>query len=188
MHVLKSCWASPGLQQAASIQFHFAVHSQAAQSSASPDHAIPEAAPISALVTWDTFRSLAKPGDRLRLTGDAPSAASSAPGPISSAPRATLSASTDSHSSADAALSAAQGLVMPAGRSRTLNIDADVAMWAVSSAEGGPYPDVGPGAAAAAGGAADDTLTAQQQMWRAKPQTTSSQADKFLLLAQVSVQ
>ena len=159
---------------------HCAVHSQAAQAAASPE----QAAHSSALVSWDTFKSLAKPGDRLRLTGDA----SPVPGATSCGPRDSLSASPDRHPNPDAALSAAQGVVMPAGSTPPLDSDADVAIWAASSAHRDSDPALGLGTTAAADGAVDRASTAQQQMWRATPPAASSQADKLMMLAEVRVQ
>ena len=44
---------------------------QTAQQAGTPDQALPQPASEPAIVTWKSFKSLAKPGDRLRLVGNA---------------------------------------------------------------------------------------------------------------------
>jgi len=73
-----------------------------------PQPSLPDKA---ALVTWESFKSLAKPGDRLRLVGDSLSLAGEAGTP-------------------------AEGVVMPAGSGMPFVTDGDVAAWGSSTAAG----------------------------------------------------
>ena len=161
----------------------------ATQSEDSPDQAsqglsaatVPADSP--ALLTWDRFRTQARPGDTLKLTGD--ESASSGP-PAQSA----------------------QGLVVPAGSSLPLTHQADLAAWASSTASGGlanprgraqgplQSPAAGteadhsqqavisqanqtPEAGAAAAGAEGEGLRGQAS------ETISTQAERLLQLAEV---
>ena len=137
-----------------------------------------------ALLTWDSFRNQAKPGDTLRLAGDE----SSLSGPPAQS---------------------AQGLVMPAGSNTPLTQHADVAAWATSTVSGGwanprgsraeglhqssaagtgagPIQQAAisqayqtPEADAAAAGAEGEGLRGQTS------ETVSSQAERLLQLAEV---
>ena len=60
------------------------------------------------VISWDSFKALAKPGDRLRLSGDCTNLT---PDGVQSA----------------------EGSVMPAGSDKLLTSDADVAAWGASA-------------------------------------------------------
>lgn len=101
----------------------------------------------SAIVTWDAFKTLARPGDRLRLVGDAlpvPDnalpASEAAMHPVAN----TLTGAQQSHQhgniSPDVALSSLQGIVMPAGSSMPLVTDAEAAKSVVGMPAGSSMP------------------------------------------------
>ncbi len=134
-----------------------------------------------ALVTWESFKTLAKPGDRLRLVGDSLSLAGEAGTP-------------------------AEGVVMPAGSGMPLVTDGDVAAWGSSTAAG---DSTSPRAASAALSRAervepqDSKMSAWdgapptgdeaacvgdgQSAWGHRLQAASSQAEKLLVLAEVTL-
>ena len=134
-----------------------------------------------ALVTWQSFKSLAKPGDRLRLVGD-------------------------SLSLAGEAGTSAEGVVMPAGSGMPLVIDGDVAAWVSSTAAG---DSTSPRAASAALSGAERADPQDSKMsawdgaattgdeaacvgdghgaWGHRLQAASSQAEKLLVLAEVNL-
>ena len=149
---------------------------QTAQQAGTPEQALPQPASEPAIVTWESFKSLAKPGDRLRLVGNAPPLPQDALGvsqttlalpgnalhhsrdaqPVSgnalhgfanALPFTDSGLSSAQHSvtqqvgmSTEAALSSAHGIVTPAGSSRPLVTDADVANWIVSTPNSGIGP------------------------------------------------
>ena len=132
-----------------------------------------------ALVTWESFRSLAKPGDCLRLVGDSLSLAGEAGAP-------------------------AEGVVMPAGSGMPLVTDGDVAAWGSSTAT---EDSTSPRAASAALSGAeradpqdssisvwDGATPAGDEVacvgdvhsaWGHRLQAAGSQAEKLLVLAEV---
>lgn len=98
--------------------------------------------PGPATVAWDSFKSLAKPGDCFRLVGDnlpsssrSPRAAEHAlPAPAYTPLQNKNEQPVAEHADMrlDAALSSSQGLIMPAGSNMPLVTDAEVAKWAVA--------------------------------------------------------
>ena len=168
-----------------------------AQGSASSVHAVepkltlPQSKSVPAPVTWVSFKSLAKPGDRLRLIGGAPHTSEGAlavPGDALSA--AQQSPAGSAALGGEALLSSAQGFVLPAGSDVPLVTDADVGRWAVSLASENLSPTVDQHQAAlkdrgyveAAGGEAEGMLDEFEGLL-----TVRSQADRLMLLAQVGL-
>lgn len=135
-----------------------------------------------ALVTWESFKSMAKPGDRLRLVGDSLSLAGEAGTP-------------------------AEGVVMPAGSGMPLVTIGHVAAWGSSTAAG---DSTGPTAASAALSRVERAEPQDSKMsawvgtpttgdeaacvegghgaWGHRLQAASSQAEKLLVLAEVTLQ
>ncbi|KAL0022404.1 hypothetical protein WJX77_008671 [Trebouxia sp. C0004] len=135
-----------------------------------------------ALVTWESFKTLAKPGDRLRLVGNSLSLAGEAGTPV-------------------------EGAVMPAGSGMPLVTDGDVAAWGSSTAAGDSTSPTAPSAALSRAERAD-VQNNSRSAWHGSPptgdeaadvgdgqcawvhslQAASSQAEKLLLLAEVREQ
>ena len=132
-------------------------------------------------MTWESFKTLAKPGDRLRLVGDSLSLAGEAGTP-------------------------AEGVVMPVGSGQPLVTDGDVAAWGFSTAAG---DSTSPRAASAALSRAERVEPQDSSMsawdgapptgdeaacvgdghtaWGHRLQAGSSQAEKLLVLAEVTL-
>jgi hypothetical protein len=127
-----------------------------------------------ALVTWESFKSLAKPGDSISLPGQ-----------------------TDTQ---------AQGVVMPAGSGMPLVTDDDVAAWGSSTAAGDGTSSTAASAAPSCADRAEpqhssvsawdgatptgDEATCVedgQNAWGHRLQAASSQAEKLLVLAEVTL-
>ncbi len=163
----KSAWHSSGPQRA---------DQQQPRGLTSPS--LPEKA---ALVTWESFKSLAKPGDRLRLVGDSLSLAGEAGTP-------------------------AEGVVMPAGSGMPLITDGDVAAWGSSTVAGeSTSPRAAPAALRMAERAdpQDSSMSAWDgamptgdeaacvgdghSAWGHRLQAATSQAEKLLVLAEVTL-
>ena len=168
-----------------------------AQGSASGVHAaepkltLPQSDSVPAPVTWASFKSLAKPGDRLRLIGGAlhtSEGALAVPGNALSA--AQQSPAGPSALGGDASLSSAQGLVLPAGSNVPLVTDTDVGRWAVSLASENLSPASDQhqaelkdrGYIEAAGEEAPGLIDNVEGL-----PTVRSQADRLMLLAQVGL-
>ena len=131
-----------------------------------------------ALVTWESFKSLAKPGDRLRLLGDG------------------LSLPPD-------VLTPVEGVVVPVGSGMPLVTDSAVAAWGSNmQAEDSSGPTVTAvdetAVTATDGIAARDEATSfgddadadgdGQKAWGLKLEVAGSQAEKLLVLAEVGLQ
>lgn len=143
---------------------HQAVEQEAAESA--PPHSV---AP--AVVSWDSFKSLAKPGDRLRLIGD----------------------STVPSGDANTGQTTSFGVVTPAGSGLPLATSADVAEWVtdVSSAA----RQTGDDAELAGTGnyhawhdlrIGDPAVGDGQMQWGHRLEAARSQAEKLLVLAEVT--
>ena len=135
-----------------------------------------------ALVTWESFKTLAKPGDCLRLVRDSLSLAGEAETP-------------------------AEGVVMPAGSGMPLVTDGDVAAWGSSTAAGDSTSLRAASAALSRAERADPQdikmsawdgampigdeaacVGDGQSAWGYRLQAASSQAEKLLVLAEVHLQ
>ena len=130
-----------------------------------------------ALVTWESFKSLAKPGDRLRLLGDG------------------LSLPED-------VTNAVEGVMVPVGSGMPLVTDSDVAAWGSNMQAGDSAgPTVTPvdetAMTANDGIAAGDGATSfgvdadadgdGQKAWGLTLEVAGSQAEKLLVLAEVGL-
>lgn len=153
---------------------------QEAAWSASPDPAAeqeaawsapPHSTTASAVISWDSFKSLAKPGDRLRLVGD------------------NIVPSGDTNSSQAIPF----GIVTPAASDMPLVTNAEVAEWAADASS----PDQQPGNDAELAGT--DNLPAwdgprmdaaavgdDHMQWGQRLDAAGSQAEKLLVLAEVT--
>lgn len=169
------------------------VHAQGASGvhAAEPKLTVPQSDSVPAPVTWASFKSLAKPGDRLRLIGGAlhtSEGALAVPGDALSA--AQQSPAGSSALGGDASLSSAQGFVLPAGSDVPLVTDTDVGRWAVSLASENLSPTADQHQAAlkdrgyveAAGREAEGMVDEIEGLL-----TVRSQADRLMLLAQVGL-
>lgn len=121
-----------------------------------------------AVVSWDSFKSLAKPGDRLRLIGDSTSPSGDAkPGQTTSF-----------------------GVVTPAGSGLPLVTSADVAEWVTAAAQptGDDAELAGTGNLPALDDLRiDDPAVGDDQMqWGHRLEAAGSQAEKLLVLAEVT--
>ena len=124
-----------------------------------------------AVISWDSFKSLAKPGDRLRLVGD------------------SLVPSENANSSQAISF----GVITPAASGRPLVTEADVAKWAANESSvvqqtGHEAELAGIGNLSAWDGQRiGDTAVGDDQMqWGQRLEAANSQAEKLLVLAEVT--
>lgn len=177
----EAAWSLPhqeAEQEAAWLLPHQEAEQEAA-GSASPHQAVgqeavwpaPPHASAPAVVSWDSFKSLAKPGDRLRLIGD------------SSVPSGD----------ANTGQTASFGVVTPAGSGLPLITSADVAEWLTDMSSAAQQ--TGDGAELAGTGnypawdnvrIGDPAVGDDQMQWGQRLEAARSQAEKLLVLAEVT--
>ena len=158
----------PAVEQEAawSASTHPAVEQEAAWS------APPHSTTTPAVISWDSFKSLAKPGDRLRLVGD----------------------NMVSSENANSSQAISFGVVTPAASGGPLVTKADVAKWAANESpvvqQTGHEAELEPGIGNLSGWGElriDDTAAGDDQMqWGQRLEAASSQAEKLLVLAEVT--
>ena len=123
-----------------------------------------------AVISWDSFKSLAKPGDRLRLVGD------------------SMVPAEYGNSSQTVPF----GVVTPAASGMPLVTNADMAGWAADESVGqgtGHETDLaGIGNLPVSDGPRTDDIAVRddQMQWGQRLEAASSQADKLLVLAEVT--
>ena len=159
---------------------HPAVEQEAAWSASSPHPAVeqeavwsapPHSATAPAVISWDSFKSLAKPGDRLRLVGD------------------SIVPSGDANSSQATPF----GVVTPAASGTPLVTNAKVAEWAADASsidqQAGDEAELAGtnNLPAWDGPTMDDAAVGDDHMqWRQTLEAAGCQAEKLLVLAEVT--